>query len=274
MAEMGLRRFGRASTVLDRIERRVAELSDPFLAAEARILRLRLFIALGAPEKAAEVLFTEQDVRVSAAEHAEYLASRSLAMACAGDLAAATILLQEAAELAVSLEVKTLCACSTAIVALSRGDADSEERALAAYHTSETTGNIDILVCAYRGFPKLLEAWAKTPARSALEQLLGRARDHTLARTVGLSIGRLGTRDQLTPREREVGELIAHGLTNREIAEKLFVSIATVKVHARHVFEKLGVRTRTEAALLLASVEDETRRLPEKSLRGDRSPHV
>jgi two-component system NarL family response regulator len=54
---------------------------------------------------------------------------------------------------------------------------------------------------------------------------------------------------ELTPREREVLHLVALGITNREAAKALFISEATVKVHVRHIFEKLGVHTRTEAAL-------------------------
>ena len=62
----------------------------------------------------------------------------------------------------------------------------------------------------------------------------------------------------LTRREREVLALLADGLTNDEIARRLFISVTTVKVHVRHIFEKLGVRTRTQAALVGADLTDET----------------
>ena len=54
----------------------------------------------------------------------------------------------------------------------------------------------------------------------------------------------------ITRRELEILELIAQGLTNREIAEKLFVSENTVKTHSSRVFDKLGARRRTQAVQL------------------------
>jgi len=58
--------------------------------------------------------------------------------------------------------------------------------------------------------------------------------------------GRLG----ITPRELEILELIAEGLSTREIAERLFVSQNTVKTHSSRLFDKLGARRRTQAVQL------------------------
>jgi DNA-binding CsgD family transcriptional regulator len=54
----------------------------------------------------------------------------------------------------------------------------------------------------------------------------------------------------VTPRELEILELIAQGLSNREIAEQLFVSENTVKTHSSRLFDKLGARRRTQAVQL------------------------
>jgi DNA-binding CsgD family transcriptional regulator len=54
----------------------------------------------------------------------------------------------------------------------------------------------------------------------------------------------------LTPRELEILQLMADGLSNREIAERVFVSENTVKTHSSRVFDKLGARRRTQAVQL------------------------
>ena len=54
----------------------------------------------------------------------------------------------------------------------------------------------------------------------------------------------------ITRRELEILELIANGLSNREIAEKLFVSENTVKTHSSRLFDKLSARRRTQAVQL------------------------
>ena len=56
--------------------------------------------------------------------------------------------------------------------------------------------------------------------------------------------------DDLSEREREVLALLAQGLSNKEIAEQLFLSVATVKYHVRLVLSKLGASSRAEAVAL------------------------
>src|SRR5262252_10247415 len=53
---------------------------------------------------------------------------------------------------------------------------------------------------------------------------------------------------QLSRREQEIADLVAQGLTNRQIAQKLFISERTVDGHLEHVREKLGVNTRAQVA--------------------------
>ena len=53
----------------------------------------------------------------------------------------------------------------------------------------------------------------------------------------------------MTPRERELVDLVRQGLRNREIAARLGVTEGTVKVYLHAIFDKLGVATRTELAI-------------------------
>jgi DNA-binding NarL/FixJ family response regulator len=57
------------------------------------------------------------------------------------------------------------------------------------------------------------------------------------------------TPERLTPREREVLQLLARGQTNREIAGQLSLSVGTVKIHVEHIIAKMGVSDRTQAAV-------------------------
>jgi len=59
-----------------------------------------------------------------------------------------------------------------------------------------------------------------------------------------------GQADVLTPREREILQLLADGMSNADVAEKLYISQETVKSHVRHILAKLEADTRTQAVAI------------------------
>jgi len=79
------------------------------------------------------------------------------------------------------------------------------------------------------------------------------ARVDASLRALGAPRGRQGPRrrpetgwESLTPTESSVVQLVADGLRNRDIAERLFISRRTVETHLTHIFGKLGISSRTE----------------------------
>jgi DNA-binding CsgD family transcriptional regulator len=92
--------------------------------------------------------------------------------------------------------------------------------------------------------------------------LAERARDEL--RAAGARPRRLATTgaQALTASERRVARLAADGLTNRRIAEELFVTMATVETHLRHAFRKLGIRSRDDLAAALSGEEGQKIRVP------------
>ncbi|MFE5335882.1 AAA family ATPase [Isoptericola sp. NPDC056573] len=115
----------------------------------------------------------------------------------------------------------------------------------------------------YRDGASLLEAGDRATARERLDAAVeaadaigcGLVRDQARALLTGAGLARATTRAQhpdraLTDRERQVLELVAEGLTNGQIAERLFISRKTASVHVSAILRKLGVSSRTEAAVL------------------------
>jgi DNA-binding CsgD family transcriptional regulator len=238
----------------------VAELSadDPHIGTNVAILRARVSLLRAAPEEALAILRSPLRRHPSDALNAEYLGTRSLAAAAAGDLGAAA----EACEQVLRAPRYARGGSTTAMLVKAilglHNDPDSHDplarRALAFVFEG---GRLDELVAVYRSFPSVLATALSSPEYGTTAiALVGRANDGRLAKQFGLKIetplaGRLGT---LTGRENEILVLVARGLTNKEIARELVISESTVKVHVRHVLEKLGAGTRTEAASRIGGI--------------------
>ena len=61
------------------------------------------------------------------------------------------------------------------------------------------------------------------------------------------AVAKMGTgKPMLSPRESEVAELIRQGLTNKQIAARLYVSISTVKMTISNIFDKTGIKSRAQ----------------------------
>ena len=99
-----------------------------------------------------------------------------------------------------------------------------------------------------------LDSWlesARTATGAAARKLLDEGSRLTLHEALALGLSEApegGAPSRLTRRESEVAALVARGLTNREIAGQLYLSVRTVEVHVDHILTKLGFRNRTELA--------------------------
>jgi hypothetical protein len=74
------------------------------------------------------------------------------------------------------------------------------------------------------------------------EMVLGKGVGNVLARSLGSNV----TQERLSDRELEIAQHLAHGLTNKEISSKLFISESTVKFHIQNASKKVGAHNRTE----------------------------
>jgi DNA-binding CsgD family transcriptional regulator len=260
MAELGLRHTSRCKQLIDWLDREAAKSGDIFLEVESRLIRCRLFVVQGLAAHGVESLREPPKRFPFRSERGEFLATLALALACSGQPKTALRLLNEAQEIARTIEVRTLVPCVHAILALESRSSEGADLARTAFQTALEMGSIDSFVVAYRGYPTFLSALATfSELTEPLTEIIDQARDWSLAKANDLPSPprRHADTTLLTPREQDVLGLVAQGLTNREIARTLFVSEATAKVHVRHILEKLHVRSRTEAALLAAEIADD-----------------
>jgi ATP/maltotriose-dependent transcriptional regulator MalT len=230
---------------------------DAFLVINRAATLARIHISTREPDRALEVLEIGEVRTRPTGIHAEFLATKALAHACAGELGDARSLLTETRAVATNVEAIVLRRAASAITSHLNGETSlvELERLVESVHL---TGNVDGLICALRGAPVLVEALNSADVLAKrLETVCRRPGGEALRAALGLSP--LGSRrrssGQLSSRESEVLELVRAGLRNNEIATQLFISPKTVKTHLQNIYKKLGVSSRTQAAMSFADDE-------------------
>ena len=246
LVRLGSRRFGEAERLLQSLEDANVARQEPYQTVNARLLRARLLLQTGKAADAERLTAENPDPRNYPSWRAEYIATRALVLACLGDDLSASTAATAAESTSRVVEVRVLAAASRAVVSARGGDIDSSALLLT---VAQDLGAWDPVVCALRASPELADGLARHhDTRRQLESLYSSSNDLGLARRAGFRTRAKRTpHELLTPRELEVLGLIRRGMRNQEIAQALYISTSTTKVHVRHVFEKLGVRTRAEA---------------------------
>ena len=251
VAHSGLRDFARAGADVDRAEERAGP-TDIHVSMAAAALRTRLALCRG---DAAAALFhsTRRWERAgSRPMMAEYLAYRALCYACLGQQDRSAAYAAKARRLhRSSVETVTLASCAEAVAAIIAGKENANDLARAAYEVVCASGGFDSLVVASRACPDLLDLISQLDdSAEALNTLLARSNDFHLGRKVGVEVigVPLGPLSELTEREMEVAQLVGYGLTNLAIAERLFISDSTVKVHIRHIQETQRAQTKRDCS--------------------------
>ena len=241
----GRREYVNAEELLSEAEERALKAGDRTALNIAWGVKMRLYIAQAAFDLA--LSRPKLDIDTPQSLGAELRACRALALTGVGEFEQARLLADSALK-SIGIEATINANAARAIAALRSAQHDEGvHHARTALECAMHTGLVESFVFAYRGFPELLVCLLEQKAyHSDVAHVLTLVGDDVFT-TAPYSTEHSVLK--LSPREKEVLALVAQGLSNPEIGRALFISPVTVKVHVRHIFEKLGVKSRAAAAL-------------------------
>jgi DNA-binding CsgD family transcriptional regulator/tetratricopeptide (TPR) repeat protein len=253
-AYAGLRKFHEAHECLSAALSHAVRCTDSFGQQAVYTGRVRALLHEG---KVAEACGLEPPDLTNSLPgmRGEVWSSRGLALACIGRLEEARNLAERSFSSTRAIEATILARCIVAVAALKARDRTQTKRVRRMLSAAWDASAVDCVITSYRASPDLLAALLRdSETMETTGYIVGRASDHALANSIGVDpISVLDPVTTLSAREREVYDLLCVGFQNRDIAQQLFISVETVKVHARHVYDKLGIRSRTALALQAAS---------------------
>ena len=249
---LGLRMFAEARQDVLELKVRLAENPDPYLALLHRAVlvkfdlvappRSRLQgqgeIAFGSPEPTARVALG-------------YLGMHeAMAALAAGDIDEARRQAIDARRATRHVAVQAGAGLVTALADLQETPSDRSSLARA-IERAGTVGCLDVVSTASRVFPEIMRMLPPSKARDIVEEARVRANAFKDSQAGSSRLASV-----LTRRELEVADLLAAGLSNQEIAQRLVIAPGTAKVHVRRVLRKLEARSRVAAALRVRELRE------------------